>query len=116
LKYVHERKIIHTDLKPENIFKTKSGIIKLGDFGSSTVLQKTIGQAATDIDNPLYISPEILKGENYDASTDIWSLGVTFYELCALKKCFDAKSYEDFEENIKNADYPKLPECYSKEF
>jgi NIMA (never in mitosis gene a)-related kinase len=116
LKYVHERKIVHRDLKPENIFKTKSGVIKLGDFGVSTVLAHTCGKASTDIGTPLYISPEILRGEKYDASTDVWSLGVTFYEMCALSRCFKTETYEELDEAIKKADYEKLSGDYSTEF
>ena len=89
LRYIHERKILHRDIKPANIFKTKSGIIKFGDFGVSKLLQSTLAKASTEIGTPLYLSPEIVKGEKYDKPTDIWSLGVTLYEICALKRPFD---------------------------
>jgi serine/threonine protein kinase len=65
----------------------------------------------------LYISPEIVRGEKYDASTDVWSLGVTFYEIMALKRAFDTNvDIDDLNEKIKKGDVDPLPDMYSKDF
>lgn len=60
LKHVHDRKILHRDIKSQNIFMTKSGITKLGDFGIARVLSSTTEMAATVVGTPYYLSPEIV--------------------------------------------------------
>jgi len=65
VKHVHDRKILHRDLKSQNIFLTKTGIIKLGDFGISRVLNSTKSKAQSILGTPYYCSPEILKSDKY---------------------------------------------------
>ena len=84
IKFCHQRNILHRDLKPLNIFLTKDNHIKLGDFGISKVLKSIQDKAKTMIGSLLYMSPEVLKGEEYSFSFDIWSLGIILYELCLL--------------------------------
>jgi len=59
MKHVHDRKILHRDLKSQNIFLTSAGIVKLGDFGIARVLSNTRELAATRIGTPYYMSPEV---------------------------------------------------------
>ena len=59
IKHIHDRKILHRDLKTQNIFMTQSGSIKIGDFGIARVLQHTYDCAQTAIGTPYYLSPEI---------------------------------------------------------
>ena len=63
LKHVHDRKILHRDIKAQNIFLTKEGTIKLGDFGVARTLENTLAQAQTQIGTPYYLSPEICKNK-----------------------------------------------------
>jgi serine/threonine protein kinase len=72
--------IIHRDIKDENIFISKDGIFKLGDFGIAKELSKT-GKAASMRGTPLYMAPEVFRGEKYDAAVDIYSLGIVLYKL-----------------------------------
>ena len=60
-------------------------MIKLGDFGIARVLNRTLDKAMTKIGTPYYLSPEIIDNKPYNFKTDIWSIGVVLYELCALK-------------------------------
>jgi len=60
MKHCHDRKILHRDLKAGNIFLTKSGIVKLGDFGIAKVLSNTVEKAVTIVGTPYYLSPEII--------------------------------------------------------
>ena len=85
IKYCHQKHTLHRDLKPLNIFLTKDNHIKLGDFGISKVLRSIKDKTNTKIGSFYYMSPEVLKGEEYSYSCDIWSLGIVLYELCLLK-------------------------------
>lgn len=60
MKHVHDRKILHRDLKSQNVFLTKKGIVKLGDFGIAKVLNATAENAVTIVGTPYYLSPEII--------------------------------------------------------
>ena len=84
MKHCHDKKILHRDLKSQNIFITKKGIVKLGDFGIARVLSNTRSKAKTVVGTPYYLSPEIIKSEAYSFKSDIWSLGVLLYEMAAL--------------------------------
>lgn len=83
LTTVHDQNIVHRDLKPANVFLTRSGNVKLLDFGLVKMLDYTTlttmpGQA---IGTPLYIAPEILRGDAVDYRADFYSLGVLIYHL-----------------------------------
>lgn len=62
---------------------SKDGTAKIGDFGVARALESTLARAKTYIGTPYYMSPEIYNGEAYTYSTDVWSLGVLLYEMCA---------------------------------
>nr|XP_045233109.1 serine/threonine-protein kinase Nek5 isoform X3 [Macaca fascicularis] len=86
LKHIHDRKILHRDIKAQNIFLSKNGMVaKLGDFGIARVLNNSMELARTCIGTPYYLSPEICQNKPYNNKTDIWSLGCVLYELCTLK-------------------------------
>ena len=72
--------IIHRDIKDENIFISKDSVFKLGDFGIAKELSKS-GKAASFRGTPLFMSPEVFKGEKYDIRSDIYSLGIVMYKL-----------------------------------
>ncbi|MBN3306295.1 NEK11 kinase, partial [Amia calva] len=71
VQYLHERLILHRDLKTKNIF-LKNGMIKIGDFGVSRILASTLDCASTFTGTPNYMSPDIFTGAGYDAKSDIW--------------------------------------------
>jgi len=81
LKYLHEQKKIHRDIKGGNILVDDSGNCKLADFGVSSNLDKTLGKNRTVIGTPHWMAPEVLTSDDYDEKADIWSLGITAYEL-----------------------------------
>ena len=83
LNYLHEKKIIHRDLKSANIFLMKNNTVKIGDLNVSKINKQ--GMAHTQTGTPYYASPEIWLDQPYDYKSDIWSLGCILYELCQLK-------------------------------
>jgi len=60
MKHVHDRKILHRDLKCQNVFLTSGGIVKLGDFGIARILNTTHANAKTMVGTPYYLAPEIV--------------------------------------------------------
>ncbi|XP_035753920.1 serine/threonine-protein kinase Nek5 [Egretta garzetta] len=93
LKHIHDKKILHRDVKAQNIFLSDNGkVAKLGDFGIARQLNSTMEFAHTCVGTPYYLSPEICENRPYNNKTDIWSLGCVLYELCALKHPFEGNS------------------------
>lgn len=113
LQHIHARNILHRDLKPLNIFLTKLGVLKLGDFGIAKVLGSTSAAAQTVIGTPHYLSPEMCNNEPYGTQSDLWSLGVVTYELAALRVPFHAHSLPVIAMKICSADPAPLPQEFS---
>ncbi|KAA6372413.1 MAG: putative G2-specific protein kinase nimA, partial [Streblomastix strix] len=108
IKHVHDRKILHRDIKLQNIFLTSKNIVKLGDFGISRMLSSTGEMAKTAIGTPYYLSPEICKDEKYSFKSDIWALGCVLYEMVALKHAFDAKNMKGLLLKILKGEYAPI--------
>lgn len=82
LKYLHQKNVIHGDLKPQNLFVTgKDYDIRIGDFGISTSLGFEEGLAYEAVGSLAYCSPELLNEEPYNQKADIWAVGCILYEL-----------------------------------
>jgi serine/threonine-protein kinase len=97
LQYAHEKGIIHRDLKPSNLMITRDGVLKLMDFGiaKDTDVTALTGQNST-IGTAAYMSPEQCKGDrNLTPKSDLYSLGIVFYELITGKKPFYADTTVD---------------------
>ncbi|KAJ9464189.1 hypothetical protein DIPPA_62913 [Diplonema papillatum] len=95
LRYLHEKKILHRDLKAQNVFLTKANVVKLGDFGISTVLRNSVMMAQTICGTPYYFSPELCQGQAYNNKSDIWALGCLLYEILSLDVPFRGTSMTD---------------------
>ena len=115
LKHCHDRKILHRDLKAQNIFLTSTGLVKLGDFGIARVLTGTAEMASTVVGTPYYLSPEIVENKKYNAKSDIWSLGVVLYELAALQVPFSGSNLPQLVINITRGSFAAAPAHFSKE-
>merc|ERR1719313_2445213 len=113
LKYIHDMKILHRDLKSGNFFLSKSGNMKMGDFGIAKVLECTAACAQTQIGTPYYLSPEICSGKPYSWGSDIWSMGCILHELCARKVPFDAPDLKSLIRKITSGSPPDIPSEYS---
>nr|XP_020459159.1 serine/threonine-protein kinase Nek1 isoform X2 [Monopterus albus] len=115
LKHVHDRKILHRDIKSQNIFLTKVGTVQLGDFGIARVLNSTVELARTCIGTPYYLSPEICENKPYNNKSDIWALGCVLYEMCTLKHAFEAGNMKNLVLKIIRGSYPPVSVHYSQD-
>lgn len=115
LVHMHERRILHRDLKPANVFLQLDGTVKVGDLGLGRMMSEHTLEAHSKVGTPLYMSPEVLRGDGYDWKSDVWSLGCILYELAALKSPFKAEGLDLYGlfQKISKADFKPLPETYS---
>ena len=114
LKHIHDRRIIHRDLKAENIFLSSKGVAKIGDLGVCKVCNLDQTGCKTKIGTPIIMSPEIFLNKGYSRSTDIWSLGVILYQMCALKCPFVANNLPNLSKKIINKNPDPIPEFYGE--
>ncbi|XP_070322866.1 serine/threonine-protein kinase Nek11 isoform X1 [Odocoileus virginianus] len=112
--YMHERKILHRDLKSKNIF-LKNNKLKIGDFGVSRLLMGSCDLATTLTGTPHYMSPEALKHQGYDTKSDIWSLACILYEMCCMNHAFTGSNFLSIVLKIVEGDTPSLPERYPRQ-
>lgn len=114
-KEVHKKNIIHRDVKPAN-FLIHKGVVKIADFGFARVVDSVNETAVlTFLGSPLYMAPQVLAKEKFSSKCDVWSLGVTIFEILYGRTPFTAKSPKElldkllseklyFPENIKKSE------------
>ena len=113
IKELHDRNIIHRDLKSANIFLMKNGICKLGDLNVSKVAKA--GLLKTQTGTPYFASPEVWGGKPYGLKSDIWSLGCILYQMATLKMPFQGNNFKEVYNNISKCKYQPLPDIYSND-
>ena len=112
LRVIHVFGILHRDLKPANVMLREDNSPVLIDFG---LARRSIDEAGTTgagqvLGSPYYISPEQAQGQRVDARTDLYSLGVMFYEMLTGQRPYSGRSALDIMEQHANAPVPRLPE------
>ena len=111
--HLHERHVLHRDLKTANIFLTRSGTnLKIADFGISRSLSRS-QCATTMVGTPFYMAPEVVNldvKDGYNEKSDVWSLAVIMYELCALQLPFPGTNVLAVASGIMNNKPAPLPE------
>tara|TARA_B110001469_G_scaffold126654_1_gene144910 strand:+ start:2334 stop:3641 length:1308 start_codon:yes stop_codon:yes gene_type:complete len=107
LKYLLSNNIIHRDLKPQNILITGVGDIKITDFGFARYFDNDL-LIQTICGSPLYMAPEIMKSQKYDYKSDLWSVGIIFYEMLVGNTPFKSKNIYELIRKIEN-DEVKVP-------
>jgi NIMA (never in mitosis gene a)-related kinase len=116
LSYLHKSRILHRDLKPQNIFKTETNSLKLGDFG----LAKKLGASKSAMsaeDTVTYFAPEIIDDENprCKAASDIWALGCVVHEMCTGAPPFKREGLRLTMKAIVNDEPPAIDQSFSRE-
>ncbi|KAF3847451.1 hypothetical protein F7725_020479, partial [Dissostichus mawsoni] len=106
-QHIHDKRVLHRDLKSKNIFLTDNGTIKLGDFGSACILNSSKAYANAYVGTPYYVAPEIWDNKPYNNKSDVWSLGCVLYELCTLRH--PASSWKSLILKVCRGAYPPLP-------
>lgn len=114
LHYMHTNRVLHRDLKTQNIFLLGNGRLVLGDLGISKVLEGTMDFAQTCIGTPYYMSPEIFQNKPYSYKSDVWALGCVLYEMTTLNHAFDEKSLNGLAQKIIKGRYPSINAKYSR--
>lgn len=106
LEYAHNRGVLHLDIKPANIMLSDNNEIKLIDFGISSDAKKSNKEI---MGSPYYMSPEQIKGKDIDPRSDIYSVGVTIFEMfTGILPFQDSKTREELFNHIQNSDIPTV--------
>jgi eukaryotic-like serine/threonine-protein kinase len=115
LRIVHHAGILHRDLKPPNVMLRENDDVALIDFGLARNLEGGLQSTRTGVlrGSPYYMSPEQALGEELDARTDFYSLGIIFYEMLTGRKPFSGSSAIEVLQEHVNAPVPRLPERHA---
>ena len=120
LSYIHDKKIVHRDIKTKNIFIQNEHTLRIGDFGIAKIFNSNKNSKNTNLNKmvgtPLYMAPECFKqNKKYSYKSDIWSLGCCIYEMCNLKHAFEGQFFPAVSIKISEGKRLPLNKIYSKE-
>ena len=105
ISYTHEHKIIHRDIKPQNIFYLSNGTVKLGDFGIAKN-EKEAENHGKILGSVHFLAPEVLQGKPFSIASDIYAAGITLFQLVTGNLPFDGSTKEVAEQQVKR-EFPK---------
>jgi serine/threonine protein kinase len=111
LEYAHERQIIHRDIKPANVLVGRDAHAKIGDFGVARSVREGIShrtRAGHLLGTPYYMAPEHIAGKEVDRRTDLFSVGVMFFEMLSGRRPFEGDSIMDVLYDVVNSPTPSL--------
>ncbi|KAL3142029.1 hypothetical protein ABBQ32_004664 [Trebouxia sp. C0010 RCD-2024] len=92
LQHMHNKGVLHRDIKSLNLLLDANKSIKIADLGIATVVSSPKGFASTLVGTPYYLSPELCEGKPYNEKSDIWALGVVLYECCTGRQPWFSRS------------------------
>ncbi len=118
LAYAHQQGVVHRDIKPANIMRLENGTIRVTDFGIARVIDKTKTKTGIVMGTPSYMSPEQVAGKKVDGRSDLFSLGIVFYEMLTGQKPFEGETIAALMYAIAKSPFkplaevvPDLPPC-----
>ena len=107
LSYLHNRNVMHRDIKPDNLFISESGVIKLGDFGLAVQLEHSCSKRNTTCGTSLYMAPEVYE-EEACLKSDVWALGISIIEMAENKNPFAGMTSAKIVNQVLNKPSPTL--------
>mmetsp|Transcript_27864 Transcript_27864/g.64728 ORF Transcript_27864/g.64728 Transcript_27864/m.64728 type:complete len:333 (-) Transcript_27864:121-1119(-) len=110
LEHLQKRRLLHRDVKPENVLHNNLGQVKLTDFGISKDLTSTAGVAASFVGTANYMSPERALGKDYSFRSDVWSAGMVVFELASGQYPYKARNFLDLYDCLCSQPEPRLDE------
>ena len=109
LDYAHAHHVVHRDIKPANImYERSSGRVKITDFGIAALTDMSKTKTGTILGSPLYMSPEQVSGQKIDGRSDLYSLGVSLYQMLRGELPFEAPSLTGLMFKIANEPHPDV--------
>ncbi len=110
LSYAHSRGVVHRDIKPSNMMVTPHGVVKLMDFGiAKSIAEPHLTRPGTTMGSLYYMSPEQVRGGTVDARSDLYSVGISLYELTAGRRPFQADTtYDILNQQLNSAPQPPI--------
>ncbi|MBN1847520.1 MAG: CHASE2 domain-containing protein [Deltaproteobacteria bacterium] len=108
LDYAHKNEVVHRDIKPANIMLLKNGKIKVTDFGIAKAVSSSQTKSGVILGTPNYMSPEQINGDPIDGRSDMFSLGVVFFELLTGQLPFQGKNLTSLLYNVTQARHPSV--------
>ena len=107
VEHMHRRRIIHRDIKSQNVFLSTTGLVKVGDFGLSNEYATISGDVAnTFCGTPYYLAPEVWRRQRYGARADVWALGVIAYELITGRCPFTSTDMSGLAKRVETPHHP----------
>ena len=107
LSYLHNRNVMHRDIKPDNLFISENGVIKLGDFGLAVQLEHSCSKRNTTCGTSMYMGPEVY-GEGAELKSDVWALGMSVIEMAESKNPFARCTSAQVMNRVMNMPPPSL--------
>ena len=114
LGYAHSQQVVHRDIKPANIILLEDDQVKVADFGIARVISSSKTQTGVIFGTPNYMSPEQIAGKKVDGRSDLFSLGVVFYELLTGARPFKGDSMTALLYAVANTEYVPLQDIAPK--
>mmetsp|Transcript_51624 Transcript_51624/g.109694 ORF Transcript_51624/g.109694 Transcript_51624/m.109694 type:complete len:333 (+) Transcript_51624:135-1133(+) len=111
LQHLQARRLLHRDVKPENVLHNQLGQVKLTDFGISKDLH-AVGLAQTFVGTAFYMAPERTSGKDYSFASDVWSTGMVVYELATGKYPYTTKAFLDLYDCLNFQPEPRLTDDF----
>jgi serine/threonine-protein kinase len=108
LDYAHKTDVIHRDIKPGNIMLLRNGGVKVTDFGIAKAVSSSRTKTGVILGTPNYMSPEQIMGQKIDSRSDIFSLGVLFYQLLVGRTPFQGESLSNLLYKITQLKHPSI--------